>query len=382
MCQKRYNIMQIKKLFSIIVKSYGCQFSQQQKNGMVHILDRVYSGEQGRHVLAVPCGIGKSTIIKIIIAHNIIEKIPTLIITDRLERLEEYISDVNVQHYMEKACGNNRYEFDVANLSNSADVQVDQTIGKMIVLLSLQKYNCLSDEQRTMLYSYISSQDRAINRTIIVDEALISHDIVKINNSVLGHMVGTLRDAVARLDGNYNELQDAINAFSGYTEYLQTEMQELEKQADNVTIPYISYRDSFTGMGKDSREEETFREVIQKSMGIIMGIDDEFKKNYEALINILGKGVTFFIAFGKNESHRRKEGNRYFLTKIDYKNNLPDKMPVWILDGTADIDIQYGNEMYILEHSKELHRSLKNVTIYFHKTATNSTKLKNKENRC
>ncbi|MDO4344121.1 MAG: hypothetical protein Q4C50_04890 [Eubacteriales bacterium] len=380
MGKQNYDLGLVEKLFTIIKKAYDCEFSSQQMDGMLYILDRVYSMMNGIHVLAVPCGIGKTTVIKVMVAYSIIMKIPMLIITDRLERLAEYTSQVELQRYVKKMCGKDSYKTDIVNLSQNTDAQASQTLDRMIVLMSLQKFNGLATDQRDSLYHFVSTETRK-DRIVIIDEALISHDVVKINNNVLGRIEGTLRDTVARLENTYDELQNAINVFSGFACYLRDEMARLEQLADNVTLPFVCCRDSFTGKGKDSEEEAAFLSTMQQNMSTIMGIDGDFKKSFGALLNILNKEVTFFVSHGKNDAQNQKEGNRYFLTKIDYKNRLPKGASVWILDGTADIDIQYDCEKYLLKTSKKLHRDLSNMTIGFHTVATNSTLLKNRENR-
>lgn len=358
---------------------YAKDFSPSQTQCLDKIIKEISSGKSGTHVLAAPCGIGKTTLIQGVIAHNITADpvVPMIIATDRKDRLAEYVQSKELAKKVvdSKYCqvhGHKPRDLKqmVMNLSDEESENMMAVRKTPVVLLSLQKYNLMDKRSREELLKYEGEDGEVEYRAMmLIDERTISHEIITIKNEDLHAIRGLLQDQIK----DEKERRYATSIFSEFLIWIEEEEQKLECMKSTVALPFICERKTIAVHG--SSDERKFLDILRKNGDALAAADPGFRKKMKAIYNLITPGnCSLFIRTGK-------AGFRYFLTKISYQSHYQISIPLYVLDGSADIDIEYGAPFFDRIDFSEYARSFPGTAFHFLRAKSNSTMLVDRKYR-
>ncbi len=256
-------------------------------------------------------------------------------------------------------------------------------IGKRIpksTLDELQKFNLLDSKTRQELLKYgtadTNSPDdendepnssKSIDRIVVIDEAIVPCEVVEITPRLLSDIGSALEYRVP--EGR--EKKTALRILKRFTGWLNGYVSDLSNQSGYKPLPvFFRYADKvpeYQGICS-----EAFWDVINHHRDELTKDSKNITKNLQILRSFIREG-TFSIYCPGN----RDEGKfRYFYSVISYMPNLKISNPVFILDGTADIDTRYPLSGVTVQSYQGLHRSLANVSAVLHKCRCNATYIK------
>jgi len=338
--------------------AYTRGFSDNQVKGIRLMSEEMLSAQTGIHVLSAPPGIGKSSLIKGMITYcmTAVPVIPLLIITDRRARLEDYVDMEELKRkaegksfcreYGHRAC---KIGKELVNLSeeNRQNRKVDMFAVRnaSVVMITLQKFNLLDSKTRQELLKYATADtnspddendepnsSKGIDRIVVIDEAIVPCEVVEITPRLLSDIGSALEYRVP--EGR--EKKTALRILKRFTGWLNGYVSDLSSQSGYKPFPvFFRYADKvpeYQGICS-----EAFWDVINHHRDELTKDSKDITKNLQILRSFIRED-TFNVYCPGN----RDEGKfRYFYSVISYMPNLKISNPVFILDGTADIDTRY-----------------------------------------
>lgn len=283
-------------------------------------------------VFPLPCGVGKSEYITHLLADALQNNYGLIVVTDEIDRLNNYINNKNnlqterLTEYIKR----NESRISILNSDNISE-EIKTLQYKPILLMSTQRYfNFTRDE----IINLTSGQHQKRNK-IIFDEKIYLLENRKLTIKSLDEIAIALKE---NLDNTVNqeEKQWLINQYDVFNSKLQQRLSENEK--DNNNTRNFKREIYFNSDGLTISEDNCrFNVLIEKYKYLLRRHNVDILKNIEAINKLVEDGVMTSQKVKVNQDY-----SNYFTVVINNAKKLIDiGAKVFVLDGTADISPEY-----------------------------------------
>lgn len=296
-------------------------------------------------VFPLVCGIGKSTYIK----HRLFKALNTnerlIIVTDRVDRLDDYLSDDILKQYILKK----RDKLTALNAKN-AKTELKTLHLKNIVLMTTQRY---------FNFTLKELQALAKSRPIIIfDEQPYFTESRVVNIKTFNDIDSALHSCIDNLE-NQEDKSWLITQW----EQLRLKYQEIIKgyEAQNTEGKLELWHSDKDGTVTDN--DDKFLKLIDKYKAELQKYNIDIYKNILTIYQIVTEGATF-TSEKKAAKVNDEQYNNYFTLLIDNADKLTKTgAKIYVLDGTSDISPDYRQPYVNIIDCKEFLPSLEHLTI-------------------
>lgn len=319
-------------------------------------------------VFPLRCGIGKTTYIKYAISDALRSGRGLIVITDSVDRMQEYTrnqTDDDLSEYV----GKNRRKIVILNSANFSD-EVRTVKYKQIVLMTTQRYFDMTPEEIAELTKYAGG----VRDKIIFDEKIYITENIEIRVKTINDIDTALHEHIDDTD-NSEDKAWLISQWESFRDRIFAIIKMYETENDGYSLEkwhYIS-GDSI------SEDDERFKKLIhyyRKKINRISGV----YKALLAVIQIVENGATFTSQKLKSKPSN-SEYNNYFTVILDNRDKLINiGAKIFVLDGTADIDPDYQREYVKMIACDQFKTTYPSLTIQCVNINTSRTKLCSRNN--
>ncbi len=330
-------------------------------NNLTQFLDEHIKSSKNTNIVDVfpiPCGVGKSEYITYLLADAIQNQYGLIVVTDMVDRLNQYTKNSNNEETEQLTDYINRNMSKISILSSANKADENKVIRyKPIIMMTTQRY-----------FDYLS-RDEIINFTlkqnikrpiIIFDEKPYLLENRKITIKTLNDISTTLKEG---LDNTINptDKQWLINQYDSFNTKLQQKLEENEKlnnDTNNFRREVYFNSDGLTISEDDSK----FNALIKKYKPQLNKYNPNTVKNIEAIIKLLFDGAV------TSQKVKSKNGNQEYKNYFTIVTNNADKLinigaKIFVLDGTADISPEYRLKCVNMINCSQFKRDLGKLTI-------------------
>lgn len=325
-------------------------------------------------VFPIPCGLGKSQYIKYKISDCLNENTGLIVVTDSVERLNDYIiDDSDFSNYVK------RNEKKIALLTNDTISNELKTLNyKPIVLMTTQRYFQMTRAEIMELTTYKYGK----REKIIFDEKPYIVELLRID-------IATIERIDIELNKQLDNTLDAEDK-KWLVEQWQNfiiKFKKLISQYENINTGYqLSLWQDKKELPNITDDDNRFLTLVDKYRQYLNSNDNATVKNIKAIFQIADNGARF-ISFKKNKQTNSGETlntyDNFFQVLIENNDKLLNVgAKVYILDGTADLTPEYDSYFVNKIDCSQFQRTYPNLTIRFvDLPQTSKTRLTSKENK-
>lgn len=332
-------------------------------NKICNLIEDVMMDEQHADsitVLPLICGAGKSTAISHLI-RRVLEAPDhdgVLIVTDRKDRMEEYISpspDFEPELHAYLTANNKR----ITILHDGKDLPKELAAARKspVLIMTTQRYFMMDKENICDLLHWGRRHHRSM---ILFDEAPVMTEHISVDRKTLNYIATLLSEQIRFSRETQEEKQFCIRHWEILRNTLYTTICSHEDlhEIDEYITPYEFPRTELTD------DDERFLRFINEHRGELrigktdyaMLIYQLFRLIKTPCICYAGRGGLWY-----NNTISAVVDNRDKLRDLDAK--------VIILDGTGEIHPDYNPDVDNIRNSSKYSRSMENLTIHFVNTA-------------
>jgi len=319
-------------------------------------------------VLPLPCGVGKSKYIKYLLADAIQTNKGLIVVTDSVERLNDYVTNSQDDFLIEYLQRNlSRVSF---LTSDTLSKEVLTLSYKPIILMTTQRYFNLDRDEIIKLTTGSIKRDR-----IIFDEKVYLLESHKLTVKSLNDIATALREGLDNtvvdddkqwLIGQYDQLNKVLQQRLRENEELNNNTANFRREvffdADGLTI---------------SVDDVKFKDLISKYRALLRRYNPDVLKDLQAIDKLLIDGAITSQKVKSKSSNQ--EYQNYFtvvINNVDKLINVGAK--VFVMDGTADISPEYKLNCVDMIDCTPFKRNLSELTINIVNVNTSKGKLTQK----
>lgn len=323
-------------------------------------------------VFPLPCGVGKSEYITYLLADAIINHYGLIVVTDAVNRLNEYVARETHDGVKDLTAyiNDNLSQISILNSDSIAD-ESPKLPNKPIIMMTTQRYFDYSRDEIINL----TSKQKYKRRKIVFDEKIYLlesrtitvkslNDIATMLNEGLDNTVNS--DTKQWLVGQYDE-------FNAKLQQKLVDNEHLNNDTDNFRREIYFDSEGLTISDDDDR----FYDTIKK-------YNDKLRKyNLDSLKDI--KALRKLLTYGAMTSQKvkTKKTNQRYKNYFTVVTNNVDKLidigaKVFVLDGTADISPEYRLKCVNMVNCSQFKRDLSNLTINIVNVNTSKDRLTRK----
>lgn len=319
-------------------------------------------------VFPLPCGVGKSEYIKYLLADALQTGKGLIVVTDSVERLNDYVTNGQDDYLVEYLQRNlNKVSILTAETTSK---EVPTLYYKPILLMTTQRYFSLEREE------IIKLTTGSIKRShIIFDEKVYLLESRKLTVKSLNDIATALREG---LDNTVidDDKQWLISQYDHLNTVLQQKLRENEKLNNNTDNFRREVFFDADGL-KISVDDDKFNTLISKYKALLRRYKPDILKDLKAIDKLLIDGA---ITSQKVKSKSSNQDYQNYFTVVT--NNI-DKLinigaKVFVMDGTADISPEYKLNCVDLIDCTPFNRDLSKLTINIVNVNTSKGKLTQK----
>ena len=330
-------------------------FDEQQMEFFKDTVDMLVHNRDTNKItaLAMRCGIGKSTLIRIFMhccladCNYELRRHPQgmIVVTDIIKRLESLTDMEQDKIDGEKYWGDFFKDFGIKGLYeefersiivlNSTEDFKDQLIRqkyKPIVLLSTQRYFMMSEAVREQLFTFTHNGENLKRDIVIFDEAPYFSEMATIDSNNLTKIEAALYEGLS------NEVKDkafAVREYKVFKDRLLDLMDEKEKLNSESNVIVYCQDKRYSGI---TPNDELFFKILDENSDSLTKQYPQIMREIYCLKEIAENGAVF-------DSVKKKYGNyeRSFLRLKDNKDcfYLGQDRKFFVFDATADLDPRY-----------------------------------------
>lgn len=306
-------------------------------------------------VFPLGCGVGKSQYIKYKISDCLNDGTGIIIVTDSVNRLNDYISTDNddLTAYISR----NKTKIAILNADNINE-EVKTLDYKSIVLLTTQRYFSMTREEIAKLTEYRSGR----RLVVLFDERPYLYENIRIDIAVVDMIDIAIH---SNLDNNVNQAEKEwlCTQWQTFISRFKVIVKELESQ--NQEYQYDIWYDKLHTIAEN---DEEFLRLINKYRKNLNINDCTLYKKLLAIVQMAENGARF-ISYKKSKSTDNCSVNvyeNYFSVIVD---NTPKILNVgakcFVLDGTSSVMPDYDADFVNMVDCSAFQRTFGNLTIKF-----------------
>lgn len=320
-------------------------------------------------VFPLQCGVGKSEYITYLIADALSNKYGLIVVTDAIDRLNNYTCS-NKNEMLTEYIKRNTNRISILNAENIYS-EINTLPLKQIILMTTQRYFNLSRDDIINL----TSQHNYKREKIVVDERIYLLESRKLTIKSLNDISTALNEA---LDNTVNatDKQWLINQYDEFNFKLQQKLKENENQNnDNQSFKREIYfkSDDLT----ISEDDKKFDNLIQKYKRRLQKYNPDVFKDLEAINKLMIDGAITSQKVKSKSSNQ--EYKNYFTVVINNADKLINVgAKVFVLDGTADVSPEYQLKCVNMVDCSRFNRDLSKLTINIVNINTSKNRLTRK----
>lgn len=322
-------------------------------------------------VLPLPCGVGKSEYIKYLLAEAIQRNKGLIVVTDSVERLNDYVMNGQDDFLIEYLQRNlNRVSI---LTSDTLSKEVLTISYKPIILMTTQRYFSLDREEIIKLTTGSIKRDR-----IIFDEKIYILESRKLTVKSLNDIATALREG---LDNTVvdDDKQWLIGQYDQLNAVLQQRLRENEESNNNTA----NFRREvfFDADGLTiSVDDDKFNTLISRYRTLLRRYNPEVLKDLKAIDKLLIDGaITSQKVKSKSSNQDYQNYFTVVINNVDRLINVGAK--VFVMDGTADISPEYKLNCVDMIDCTPFKRDLSKLTINIVNVNTSKGKLTSKSSK-
>lgn len=322
-------------------------------------------------VLPLPCGVGKSEYIKYLLAEAIQTNKGLIVVTDSVERLNDYVTNGQDDFLIEYLQRNlNRVSI---LTSDTLSKEVLTISYKPIILMTTQRYFSLDREEIIKLTTGSIKRDH-----IIFDEKIYILESRKLTVKSLNDIATALREG---LDNTVvdDDKQWLIGQYDQLNAVLQQRLRENEELNNNTANFRREVFFDADGL-QISVDDVKFNTLISKYKTLLRRYNPEALKDLQAIDKLLIDGAITSQKVKSKSSNQ--EYQNYFtvvINNVDKLINVGAK--VFVMDGTADISPEYKLNCVNMIDCKPFKKDLSKLTINIVNVNTSKGKLTTKSSK-
>lgn len=319
-------------------------------------------------VLSLPCGVGKSEYIKYLLAEAIQRNKGLIVVTDSIERLNDYVTN-GQDDYLVEYIRRNLSRISILT-ADTMSKEVTALNYKPILLMTTQRYFNLDRDEIIKLTTGSIKRDR-----IIFDEKIYILESRKLTVKSLNDIATALREG---LDNTV--VDDDKQWLIGQYEQLNTVLQQRFRENEELNNNTANFRREvfFDADGLQiSVDDIKFKDLISKYKALLRRYNPDVLKDLKAIDKLLIDGA---ITSQKVKSKSSNQDYQNYFTVVT--NNI-DKLinvgaKVFVFDGTADISPEYKLNCVNMIDCTPFKRDLNKLTINIVNVNTSKGKLTTK----
>lgn len=319
-------------------------------------------------VLSLPCGVGKSEYIKYLLADAIQTNKGLIVVTDSLERLNDYVTN-GQDDYLVEYIQRNLSRISILT-ADTMSKEVTALNYKPILLMTTQRYFSLDREEIIKLTTGSIKRDR-----IIFDEKIYLLESRKLTVKSLNDIATALREG---LDNTVvdDDKQWLIGQYDQLNAVLQQRLRENEESNNNTA----NFRREvfFDADGLTiSVDDVKFKDLISKYRALLRRYNPDVLKDLQAIDKLLIDGaITSQKVKSKSSNQDYQNYFTVVINNVDKLINVGAK--VFVMDGTADISLEYKLNCVDMVDCTPFKRDLSKLTINIVNVNTSKGKLTQK----
>ena len=306
-------------------------------------------------VFPLGCGVGKSQYIKYKISDCLNDGTGIIIVTDSVNRLNNYIDTDNddLAAYISR----NKTKIAILNSDNIND-EVKTLDYKPIVLLTTQRYFSMTREEIAKLTEYRSGR----RLVVLFDERPYLYENIRIDISVVDMIDIAIHTT---LDNNVNQAEKEwlCNQWQTFITRFKAIIKELESQ--NKEYQYDIW---YNKLHTITENDEEFLRLINKYRKNLNINDCTLYKKLLAIVQMAENGARF-ISYKKSKSTDNCSVNvyeNYFSVIVDNTQKILNiGAKCFVLDGTAAVMPDYDADFVNMVDCSAFQRTFSNLTIRF-----------------
>ena len=319
-------------------------------------------------VLPLPCGVGKSEYIKYLLADAIQTNKGLIVVTDSVERLNDYVSN-GQDDFLVEYIQRNLSRISILT-ADTMSKEVTALNYKPILLMTTQRYFNLDRDEIIKLTTGSIKRDR-----IIFDEKVYLLESRKLTVKSLNDITTALRES---LDNTVvdDDKQWLIRQYDQLNTVLQQRLRENEELNNNTANFRREIFFDADGL-KISVDDVKFKDLISKYRTLLRRYNPDVLKDLQAIDKLLIDGAITSQKVKSKSSNQ--EYQNYFtvvINNIDMLINVGAK--VFVMDGTADISPEYKLNCIDMIDCTQFERDLSKLTINIVDVNTSKGKLTQK----
>lgn len=318
-------------------------------------------------VFPLPCGVGKSEYIKYLLADAIQKNKGLIVVTDSVERLNDYV--MNGDDFLVEYLQRNLNRVSILT-SDTLSKEVLTLSYKPIILMTTQRYFNLDRDEIIKLTTGSVKRDR-----IIFDEKVYLLESCKLTVKSLNDIATALREG---LDNTVvdDDKQWLIGQYDQLNAVLQQRLRENEELNNNTANFRREVFFDADGL-QISVDDIKFKDLISKYKALLRRYNPDVLKDLKAIDKLLIDGA---ITSQKVKSKSSNQDYQNYFTVVT--NNI-DKLinvgaKVFVMDGTADISPEYKLNCVNMIDCTPFKRDLNKLTINIVNVNTSKGKLTTK----
>lgn len=319
-------------------------------------------------VLPLPCGVGKSEYIKYLLAEAIQTNKGLIVVTDSVERLNDYVTN-GQDDYLVEYIRRNLSRISILT-ADTMSKEVTALNYKPILLMTTQRYFNLDRNEIIKLTTGSIKRDR-----IIFDEKVYLLESRKLTVKSLNDIATALREG---LDNTVvdDDKQWLIGQFDQLNKVLQQRLRGNEALNNNTANFRREVFFDADGL-RISVDDDKFNTLISRYRTLLRRYNPEVLKDLKAIDKLLIDGAI------TSQKVKSKSSNQDYQNYFTVVINNADKLinvgaKVFVMDGTADISPEYKLNCVDMIDCTPFKRDLSKLTINIVNVNTSKNKLTTK----
>ena len=319
----------------------------------------------------LPCGVGKSEYIKYLLAEAIQTSKGLIVVTDSVERLNDYVTNGQDDYLVEYIQRNlNRVSILTSDTISKEVLTINY---KPILLMTTQRYFNLDRDEIIKLTTGSIKRDR-----IIFDEKVYLLESRKLTVKSLNDIATALREG---LDNTVvdDDKQWLIGQYDHLNAVLQQRLRENEELNNNTANFRREVFFDADGL-QISVDDVKFKDLISKYRALLRRYNPDVLKDLKAIDKLLIDGAI------TSQKVKSKSSNQEYQNYFTVVTNNIDKLinvgaKVFVMDGTADISPEYKLNCVNMIDCTPFRKDLSKLTINIVNVNTSKGKLTTKGNK-
>lgn len=321
------------------------KLNTQQKSFVEYAITTILYEHDLATVVCSPCGIGKSTAIKLfltVLLRRTTETDGVIVVTDFVDSLEEYVKGFREQVAVLRS----------DNLSSEMVIQKT----KKVLLMTTQRYFALSPEELIEFLTW----NKGERTRILIDEKVQPFIQTKINLTNFDRMHAAIYHGMDNL--HEDKKRWCLDQWEKATAHLVEEMDDYEKKCDSRLE--VWHRDTQTGI---TENDELFESYLRECESAIKAQYQQFFTDLKAIKHIF---LPVHGALFQSQKRKSKTGNEIYEKSffiIDDNSTMISQVHklanVIIFDATADLSPEYQLGIFNVVKQEEYARDLSKLKI-------------------